>query len=186
MGALMSYSCPLRCKMVPGAEPEEDIHVPETAIEDDMLPKNKVILRSETADATKLENQKSTRILEVTELEQVAKLSRELKTWDEFTSLLLSGDFVREDCFEWFSHLWGVGSEFIKNDEIIPDRAENENVISLNLQNTGQHKERLERKVYPSKDMTGEDVAEDENIIELSPVSILEEEINKSRGASVE
>lgn len=97
-----------------------------------MLPKNKVILRRETADATKLENQKSTRILEVTELEQVGKLSRELKTWDEFTSLLLSGYCVREDCFEWFSHLrGGGGSEFIKNYEMISDRAENENVIFL-------------------------------------------------------
>lgn len=34
--------------------------------------------------------------------------------------------------------------------------------------------------------MTGEDVAEEENIIVLSPISILEEENNKSRGASVE
>lgn len=83
----MSYSCPLRHNLAPRAEPEEDVNAAEPAIKDKMLPKNKVILRSETADATKLKNQKSTRIQEVTELEQVAKLSRELKTWDEFTDV---------------------------------------------------------------------------------------------------
>lgn len=64
MAAIMSYSCPLLHKLAPGAEPEEDVLVPKPVIEDEMLPKNKVILRSETADATKLENQKSTRIQE--------------------------------------------------------------------------------------------------------------------------
>lgn len=88
---------------------------------------------------------------------------------------------------EWFSNLQVVVTEYISNDEIISDRAENGNVISLDLQNTEQlNKERLERKFQPVEDMTREDVAEDEHIIELSPISILEEEINKSRGASVE
>lgn len=60
VGAIMSYSCPLPHKLAPRAEPEEEAHVPKPAIEDEMLPKNKVILRSETADATQLENHKST------------------------------------------------------------------------------------------------------------------------------
>lgn len=130
----------------------------------------------------------------MTELEQVAKLSRELKTWDEFTdmeedaspSVLLPSDLVREECFEWLSNLQVVGTDCIRNDGIISDRAENGNVTSLDSQNTEQHEERLEQKVYPLEGMTGEDVAEDEHIIQLSPISILGEEINKSRGTSVE
>lgn len=131
----------------------------------------------------------------MTELEQVGKLSGELKTWDEFTDmeedaspfLVLPSDLVREECLEWLSNLQVVVTEYISNDEIFSDRAENGNVISLDLQNTEQlSKERLERKFQPVEDMTREDVAEDKHIIELSPISMLEEEINKSRGASVE
>lgn len=77
MAAIMSSSCPLLHTLAPRAEHDEDIHVPPPAIEDEMLPKNKVILRSETADATKVEHQKSARIQGATELEHVAEPSRE-------------------------------------------------------------------------------------------------------------
>lgn len=190
----MSHSCPLLHKRAPRAEPEEDVDVPEPAIEDEMLPENKVLSRSETADATKLENQESTRIQEkVTELEQVAKLSGELKTWDEFNDMqedaslppVLPSDLVREECFEGFSSPQGEGTEWLSNDEIISDRAENGNVTFSDSQNTERQEERLEQDVDPPEDVAGEDMAADENIIELSSISILEEEINKSRAASV-
>lgn len=197
----MSHSSPVLHRRAPRAEPEEDIDVPESGAEDETLPENKVFCRSaQTADATKLETQESTRIglhtpleiqEEVTELEQVAKLSEALKAQDEFPDpyedaspppLLLS-NLATEECFEGFSSLEGEVTKWITNGEMICDHAEN---VTSSDHNTERPEERLplnemfDREVDPS----GEDMAKDENITQLSSYSLCEHGINKSGGAS--
>ncbi|XP_051239804.1 uncharacterized protein LOC127354148 [Dicentrarchus labrax] len=155
VGAIISHSSPLQDKKAPRAEPEEDIDVLEPGAQDETLPENQTLLRTEIADATKLENQELTRISlctpretreMVTELEQVAQLSEALQTQEELEESVdlcdafplpppafydLSTEELTDK--EDFSSLEEEEAEWISDGEMISDPAD---LISPDSQNS--------------------------------------------------
>uniref|UniRef100_A0A8D0AQN7 A-kinase anchor protein 2 C-terminal domain-containing protein n=1 Tax=Sander lucioperca TaxID=283035 RepID=A0A8D0AQN7_SANLU len=96
VGATISHShhnsSQLRDKKAPRAEPEEDIDALDPGARDQTLQENQTLSITETVDATKSENQESTRISlcipretqdMVTDLEQVAQLSEALQAQEQ-------------------------------------------------------------------------------------------------------
>lgn len=155
VGVVTSHSSPWLDKKAPRAEPEEDMDILEPPAEEDAHRGNQAFLRTETADATKLENEESTGIMlctpkaqgMVTELEQAAKLSEVLEAQEdseEFTDPCEDaslppphlGALSTEECFEMegFSSPEREVAKWISEGEIISDPTEN--LASPDFQNS--------------------------------------------------
>lgn len=147
MGVVMSHSSPWLEKKAPRAEPEEDMDILEPTGEEHALRGNQASLRTETADATKLESQESTGISLCTpeaqemvlELEQAAELSEVLEAQEVSEEFIDPCDdaslpppphlsaLSTEECFEMegFSSPEGEVAKWISESEIISDPTEN-------------------------------------------------------------
>ncbi|XP_040003061.1 uncharacterized protein si:ch211-207j7.2 [Xiphias gladius] len=192
VSATISQSSPPQDKKAPKAEPEEDIDVLEHGAPDKTLAESQRLSRTERVDATKLENQDSTRIClctpretqeVVTELEQVCKkLLEVLQAQEEsekpagvcedafppppppFSDLSTDEYFEREG----FSSLEGEVAEWISDVEIISDPAED--LISPNKEwaKTTQLTELIDQEVdSTSEEMTEDNMAAEENDTQL-------------------
>nr|XP_046267043.1 uncharacterized protein misp3 [Scatophagus argus] len=210
VGATLSYNFLLQDKKAPRAEPEEDIDVLEPEAHNKTLPENQTLSRTEIADATKLENQKSTRISlctpreSVTELEQDDHLSEALKAQEEseeYIDLLEDASLPpppfsalsREECFETegFSSLEREVAEWISDGEMISRSTEDlPSPDVLNIQEQPQTPPLaalFDREVNSAlEEMTGDNMAEEVNVTEFnfSPDG-KSERINSLSGASV-
>lgn len=194
VGAIVSHNSPLLDKKAPRAEPEEDIDILEPGAQDETLQENQTLSRTVIADATKLEDQDSTRINlrtpgetqeMVTELEQVAQLSEALQAQKESEE---SADLCEDvfpppplialstdECFETegFSSLEGEEAEWISDAEIILDPTED--LTSPDSQNcqewpqTPPLTEPVDGEVdSASEEMTGDNMITEENVTELN------------------
>lgn len=190
VSVIMSHNSPLLDKKAPRAEPEEDIDILEPAAQDETLLQNK----TDTADATKMENQESTRIslrtprgahVVVTELEQVALLSEAFKDQEESEEFIEPCEdasqlppplcaLSTEECFvtEGFSSLEGEVSEWINDGEIMSDPTGNP--VSPDIENIKEHSQTpswlLDREVDSThEDVMGDNMTkEDENVVQLN------------------
>ncbi|XP_076584427.1 uncharacterized protein misp3 [Chaetodon auriga] len=188
----MSRNFLLQDKKAPRAEPEEDIDMPESGAQVETLPESQTLSRTETAHATKSENQESTRISlctpgetqeMVTELEQAAQLSETLQTQEESEeSVDQCGDTVPpppplsalspKECFQkdGFSSLEGEVADWVSDAETISDPTED--LMSPDSQNsqdwpqTSPLAEPFDREVDSTpEEMTGDKVITEENFL---------------------
>lgn len=195
VGTIMSHSSPLLDKKAPRAEPEEDIDVLEPGAQDETLLENQAFSTTETADATKLENQESTRISlctpretqeMVTELEQVAQLSEVLTAQEESEEFIdpcddaslppppLCALSTQECCeTEGFSSLEGEVAEWISDGEIISDPTEN--LTSPDSQKIHERPETppltglFDREVDSApEEVTGDNMTKEDNVSQLN------------------
>ncbi len=196
VGAIMSHNSPLQDKKAPRAEPEEDIDVLEPVAQDETLQEDQTLSRTRKADATKLEDQESTRISlrtlgetqeMVTELEQVAQLSEALQApkeseksvdlcEDAFPPLLPLSTLSTDEYFEkeGFSSLEGEEAEWISDAEIMLDPTEDlTSPDSQNSQEWPQTPPPLSQPVHrevdsTAEEMTGGNMITDENATQLN------------------
>ncbi|KAF0037536.1 hypothetical protein F2P81_010410 [Scophthalmus maximus] len=179
VGSTVSHNYPLQDKKAPRAEPEEDIDVLESGAQDQNLQESQTLSRTETGNASKLENQESTsETLEVaTEqmLQAVQAQEGSEKPVDECGDAFPPPPppliaLPTDECFETegFSSLACDVSEWISDAEIISGPAEELMSADKEWAQTTQITELVHQEVDSiSEEMAEDHMTAEENDTEL-------------------